>query len=297
MIVFWRIFFILPKTVAPQILQGIEDIFEPCSIAVGELAEGKEPQKDSEPVELLFQEKPDLDHIRLYLTSQGLDPQVPIQVTEIPDQDWVTASLRDLKPLQIGSFWIYGAHCQPKASAGTINLEVDAGLAFGTGHHETTTGCLLALEHLKKFFNPQTILDVGTGTGILAMAAHRLWSGSECVLASDIDNLAVRVTRENVRKNKMTGKIKAFTAAGVRHNTLQHNAPYDLLIANILARPLVSLAVDLSGLLKTGGFIVLSGLLTRQVNYVRSAYRLQGIDTFKVIPMGEWSTLILHKRA
>jgi ribosomal protein L11 methyltransferase len=294
MIIFWRVVFTLPKALATQVLALVEQILEPCSVATGELAEGREPLEGQEPVELLFQQKPDLDQLRLILSSQGVACDLPLALTELPDQDWVTASLRDLHPLQIGSFWIYGSHLQPKPAGGIINLEVDAGLAFGTGHHETTTGCLMALELLSKFFKPKTILDVGTGTGILAMAAHKLWGLP--VKASDIDSLAVRVTKENVRKNKMTGHVHAFTAAGVRHNTLQQGAPYDLLVANILARPLVALAVDLSSLLAPRGFIVLSGLLTRQINYVRSAYRLQGIDTFKVLPMGEWSTLILHKK-
>jgi len=183
----------------------------------------------------------------------------------------------------------YGSHDAAKRPAGTIPLLVDAGQAFGTGHHETTAGCLEYISELVRPGVPLNALDIGTGTGVLAIASAKLARVN--VLASDIDPLAVKVTRANARANGVAPFVSAVTAKGFGHQALRARAPYDLIVANILARPLVSLAPSFRTNLRPGGTLILSGLLRTQEAMVRSAMGLQGLKLVSRKPKGDWVTL------
>ena len=196
-------------------------------------------------------------------------------ITAVPNHDWVRQSLEGLPPVTAGRFFLHGSHDRCRRRAGGISLEIDAGTAFGTGHHGTTEGCLMALDHIIKKRRPRRILDVGCGTGVLAIAAARATRAK--ALASDIDPEAVRVTRHNARTNGVSPAIAAITAAGLNHPRLVATAPYDLIFANILARPLVSLAQGLSLILASGGALVLSGLTLDQCRWILAAYRNRGL--------------------
>ena len=288
----YRIRFRIPKDKAPLILTLIEEITGPDSIAIGELAEGKMPEKGIENVELLYQHKPNEVQILEIFSSQDIQPSF-YEVDTLEDQDWVTASLRELPPVTAGRFYVHGTHCKPEYNTGLIDLEIDAGLAFGTGHHETTEGCLFALSYLSKFFKPKTIADIGTGTGVLAMASVKLWGKK--VIATDIDDVAVRVTKSNIQKNNLGPYIRTKTVNGVEDPLVQKNAPYDLLIANILARPLIGMSGSFAKVVAKRGYIILSGLLWRQRDEVYHAYKKHGFVKHKAFRFGGWGCLVLQK--
>jgi ribosomal protein L11 methyltransferase len=219
----------------------------------------------------------------------------------VEEQDWVTLSQRGLEPIRAGRFFVHTPQHRGQVPPGAIALEIDAGRAFGTGHHETTTGCLEALDRLKSggasFAN---ILDLGTGTGLLAFAALRLWPVAR-VAASDIDPISVEVTRENaavnaVRRGRSRGQVETIAAAGLDDARLKSRAPYDLIIANILAGPLIDLAPSVARGLKAGGRLILAGLLDSQAPAVAAAYRRQGLMASFTIARGDWPTLVMRKR-
>jgi ribosomal protein L11 methyltransferase len=230
-------------------------------------------------------------------SASGIDAAVE----PLDDEDWLRLSQRELEPILAGRFCVHTSAHRGDVPEGTVGLEIDAGRAFGTGHHETTTGCLLALERLKEaglgFGN---VGDVGTGTGLLAFAALRLWPGAR-VAASDIDPVAIEVAAVNAEVNGVplggaAGQVELVVAAGLADERLQARAPYDLLIANILAGPLIELAPDIARALAPGGRIVLAGLLRRQAQDVAAAYRRQGFTAAFSIERGDWPTLVMRKR-
>lgn len=214
-------------------------------------------------------------------------------VAPLPETDWVRQSLQGLAPVTAGRFFLHGSHDRGRRRAGGIALEIDAGTAFGTGHHGTTEGCLAALDAILKRGRPRRILDVGCGTGVLAIAAAR-GSGARA-LASDIDPEAVRVTRLNAHLNLAASSVVAFTAPGLKDRRFADAAPYDLIFANILARPLVSLARGLSLILAPSGHLVLSGLTQDQVRWIRATYRNHGLVPVARIDRGNWASLVLTR--
>lgn len=216
-----------------------------------------------------------------------------ISLGPVEERDWVRESLKHLKPIQAGRFLLYGSHDRDQRKPCRINLEIDAGLAFGTGHHGTTLGCLQALTDLLKITQPRRILDLGCGTGILAIAAAKHTRNR--VLASDIDPVATHTTRENAKRNAARSLIKTVTATGLHHIEIKRQAPFDLVLANILAGPLVALAPGIAGVVSQKGKIILSGLLHRQERRIIAAYRTQGIILERRIRIDEWSTLILSR--
>lgn len=179
-------------------------------------------------------------------------------ISTLPDTDWVRHSLEGLAPVVAGRFFLHGSHDRERRRHGGVPFEIDAGTAFGTGHHGTTAGCLLALDAVLKQRRPQHILDLGCGTGVLAIAAAL--AAKRKTLATDIDPEAVRVTRLNAALNGVAPLLNGVTAPGLKHTRIAHGAPYDLIFANILARPLISLAQGLASILAPGGNLILSGL-------------------------------------
>ncbi len=246
------------------------------------------PQEPDAVVEAYYAEPPDEAALKAVIGEA-------VAVEALPDQDWIRMSQEGLPPVRAGRFFIYGAHDAGKAPVNAIALRIDAGEAFGTGHHETTTGCLIALDKLKRAgLTPDRVLDLGCGTGVLALGAQRLWRGAR-VLASDLDPRAVRITVENARANGGQGSIRAATAEGLLHPSIMAARPFDLLIANILAGPLTFLARDIVAATRPGGRIVLSGLLGYQERLVLAFYRSLGCRLERAERLGPWSALTLRR--
>ncbi|MEA3390829.1 50S ribosomal protein L11 methyltransferase [Sphingobium sp. CCH11-B1] len=221
-------------------------------------------------------------------------------VEALPDEDWVTMSQQGLAPVTAGRFHVRNIATDPELP-GHVNLLIEAGRAFGTGQHETTAGCLAMLDRMRRVgMHFRNIADIGTGTGLLAFAALNLWPRARAI-ASDIDPVAVEISADNARANGIMlgdglGRLALVAAAGGNHPALAGRAPYDLLIANILAGPLIELAPSLCALIEDGGTIVLAGLLDTQADAVIAAYRAQGMRLAERADRGDWPTLRLRKR-
>lgn len=215
------------------------------------------------------------------------------EVALLPDRDWVRQSLEGLSPVAAGRFFLHGSHDRQRRRSGGISLEIDAGTAFGTGHHGTTEGCLLALDRILKRRMPRRILDVGCGTGVLAIAAAR--AARTPALASDIDPEAVRVTQANAALNGVRPLIRVITAPGLKDIRIAGTAPYDLIFANILARPLVALAQGLSRSLAPGGELILSGVTCDQGRWIAATYRNHGLIPKSRTTRGNWLTLVFAR--
>lgn len=228
------------------------------------------------------------------LAKEILGGEVGFAIDPIDENaDWVSRSLEGLRPVTAGGFYVYGSHETGALPRGLIPIRIDAAQAFGTGHHETTTGCLEAIERVLKRKKPMRPIDVGTGTGILAIAVAK--RRKLPVIASDIDPLAVRITQENARANGVSHLIVPVDAAGVDHTTIRGNAPYDLIIANILAGPLVELSPHIGRIADRGAAIILSGLLNTQAQRIIAAYNRQGMVLKDRIVRKDWTTLIFEK--
>lgn len=284
----WKLEVVLPK----DLIDLVEDTLAESALAVSryEIADGATWR-----VEALFPEAPDPQPINILLES--LTPEsalLEVAVSQVPDQDWVGQSLKDLEPVQAGRFFICGRHDADTAPPNAIQILVEAGQAFGTGHHETTRGCLLALQMIGRRGKPRAPLDLGCGTGVLAIAMAKTWRRP--VIASDIDPIAARITAANTEINGAAKLVHAITADGMHHPVLRRNRPYDVIVANILAGPLQSLAPAIARNTAAGGFVVLSGLLESQERAVAAAFRAQGLARWRRIALNGWITLILRDR-
>jgi ribosomal protein L11 methyltransferase len=213
-------------------------------------------------------------------------------ISTLPDTDWVKHSLEGLAPVIAGRFFLHGSHDRARKRSGGVPLEIDAGTAFGTGHHGTTAGCLMALDAVLKRCKPRRILDLGCGTGVLAIAAAM--ATRHKALATDIDAEAVRVSILNANLNGVAPFVHAVAAPGLKHTRIAFGSPYDLIFANILARPLISLAQGLKTILAPGGILILSGLTRDQIRWVGAAYRGRGLIASKTIVLGNWATLTFN---
>jgi ribosomal protein L11 methyltransferase len=256
---------------------------------------------DSWRLDAYFESRPDA---RTLETLRSLVPSAcrakPV-VEKLSEQDWVTLSQHNLEPIRAGRFFVHTPAHRSAVPPGAVPIEIDAGRAFGTGQHETTTGCLLALDRMKQTGgNFANIADLGTGTGLLAFAALKLWPAAR-ITASDIDPISIEVTQENagvnaIRLGRARGQVELAVAPGLEHKQLQARAPYDLIIANILAGPLIELAPSLAEALQPGGRLILAGLLEHQAAKVAAAYRRQGMMASFRITRGDWPTLVMRKR-
>lgn len=227
------------------------------------------------------------------------DPVAKPVIEALPDEDWVTMSQAGLEPISEGRFYVYTSSHIGSAPAGSIPFLIDAGRAFGTGQHATTAGCLGMIDRLvRSGAHFRNILDLGTGTGVLGFAAARAFRGR--TIASDIDPVSIEVARENAIINRVSlgtghGEVELVVADGMAHRQLRRRAPYDLIIANILAKPLIEMSADIAAGLKPGGSLILAGLLDQQASAVSNAYARHGCQLVDRIDRDEWPTLRLRR--
>lgn len=214
-------------------------------------------------------------------------------VAPVPDVDWVRRSLEGLAPVTAGRFFLHGSHDRDRRRSGGHSFEIDAGTAFGTGHHGTTAGCMMILDAILKQRMPQRIFDLGCGTGVLAIAAAKACHVR--VLATDIDPEAVRVTKLNAILNNLGPQVRALTVAGLHHHAIREAGPFDLIFANILARPLVQLAQGLCKLVAPGGTIILSGLTRDQLRWVSAAYKNRGLVPTHIVKIENWVAMAMTR--
>lgn len=241
-------------------------------------------------VDAYFVEAPDLAGLALLAK---LHNAADFDVQEMPDVDWVAKVHRDLAPVRAGRFFVYGSHDAENVPEGVEPLLVEAALAFGSGHHGTTLGCLQALDKLaNEGFVGENVADIGCGTAVLAMGAARIWPNR--VLASDIDPVAVEVAAQNVVDNGLAGRVHCVTAAGFDHPDLAAAAPFDLVFANILKGPLIDLVGDVAANLAPKGYMILSGILNEQADEIVAVYARSGINLRHREDIGEWTTLMLQ---
>jgi ribosomal protein L11 methyltransferase len=239
-----------------------------------------------------FAEAPDQSSIReLVRLAAGDEVALAVSFDTVEAKDWVKATLEELVPVRAGRFIVHGRHDRERVPPNKLGIEIEAALAFGTGHHGTTRGCLILLGEVLKARRPRRVLDLGTGTGVLAIAAAKALHGK--VLASDIDPLSVRVAADNARLNGTGDLVEAIRASGFSAPQFGARGPFDLVLANILANPLRQMATPMSRHLAPHAMIILSGLLPHQASAVISAYRARGLVLKRQIQIEGWSSLLM----
>ena len=260
---------------------------EPTGVGVFEVEDGSGLWE----VGAYFIEEPDVIALELLAAIHGAKP---FAVSELPETDWVAHVKRELAPVSAGRFFVYGSHDEDQIPENCFPLLIEAAMAFGTGHHGTTEGCLTALDNLAQTgFVGKNVIDVGCGTAVLAMGAAMLWDGD--IVASDIDEVATDTAKANISSNNLDGRIDVVTCAGFDHPKLRDQLPYDLILANILKGPLIDLAPDMGTCCAKGGYAILSGILNPQADDVIDAYGDAGFELHKRSEFGEWTTLTLLK--
>jgi ribosomal protein L11 methyltransferase len=285
-----RLYVTATEETAGIILDILSDEFgeEDYAIATTEVDEKRNIWEAS--VYLMFDEE-DMIRERVASALGGQFPDSPIEREVIPDVDWIAKSLEGLKPVRAGRFIVHGSHDRDKIRANDIAIEIDAGQAFGTGHHGTTAGCLEVIDKVLRARPVRNALDLGTGSGVLAIAVRKVRKIP--VLATDIDPVAVRVARENVRRNGIAAGVRVETAPGFHSQAFREEGPFDLIIANILARPLMKMAPELEHHLTPGGSVILSGILAEQRWKVLAAYKGAGMRHLSTIWRNGWVTMHL----
>ena len=285
----WTALTTLKTRVAAEALGTALETIEPAPTGVGVFE--IEDESDTWEVGGYFTEAP--DEIALALLSAAYSA-AGFVVSEVPETDWVAHVRRELAPVEAGRFFVYGSHDADKVPEGSVPLLIEAAMAFGTGHHGTTLGCLRALDRLiGEGLRARSVADIGCGTAVLAMAAARVWP--ESVLASDIDEVAVEVARANVIANGLDGRVTCVEAAGLDHPALGGADRFDLVFANILKGPLIALAPDIARALQPGGTAILSGLLIPQAEEVLAVYAENGLNPVHREDIVDWTTLTLRK--
>jgi ribosomal protein L11 methyltransferase len=267
----------------------IVETFDPTETAAGAFEVDDGPAWS---VEVYFADEPDQDEIRALIEAvSDAETAARAEFGEIAKEDWVGKSLAGLEPVRAGRVLVHGSHDRDRLRANDIGVEIEAALAFGTGHHGTTLGCLKALDRIVKQRRPRRVLDVGTGTGVLAIAAAKLLR--QPVASGDIDPVAVETARANAIANGAVAFVKPVVAVGLQHEALAGR--YDLILANILAKPLRLLAPAIARAAAPDAELVLSGLLGRDVPGVLSAYRAQGFSLARRGDIDGWATLVLKR--
>ena len=260
----------------------------PTGVGVFEVEDGSNTWE----VGAYFVDQPDEVALALLAAVHGA---AEFAVSEVPETDWVAHVRRELPPVEAGRFFVYGSHDADRVPEGRIALLIEAAMAFGTGHHGTTLGCLRALDRLMDTgFDAKSVADIGCGTAVLAMAAARAWPCAD-VVASDIDPVAVDVARVNLQANNLTGHISALEAVGTDHARL--SGPFDLVFANILKGPLISLAPDLARMTAQNGVAILSGLLVTQADEIIAHYSRAGFNLEHRADIVEWSALTMRRNS
>jgi ribosomal protein L11 methyltransferase len=281
--------FKLSVSVPADAVAAVEASFQALGAAVvRDPAEGRAEV----PLEVYLRGRPAPADVAAALAAAGLEP-LDFSVEALPALDWVAESQKGRPPLSAGRFFVYGSHAAERRPAAALAIRIEAGQAFGTGHHESTRGCLLALDVLSRGNRPRICLDLGCGSGVLAIAMAKLWRAP--VLAADIDPLAVTITWENARLNEVGPWVRALGSDGPARRVLIRPGPYDVIAANILAGPLSAMAGDLAGVLAPGGSLILSGLLRHQEAAVLARYRARRLRLTQRLTLGDRVTLTLKR--
>lgn len=284
----WRLEVTVPQAAAP----AFEELLSGNCVAVSSFGDDGtewrvEGYSDRQPDEASLAEG-------LAVTAAVFGFEAPVLKVEfLTPRDWLADNLSSFEPIHVAGFFIYPSHYEGSHPAGATSLQIDAGTAFGSGTHPTTATCLVAMADHAKRRQISRILDLGCGSGILAFAAASLWSAK--IIATDIDPEAVRVAKLNAQINKLSHKVTTACGSGFRHDTIRKNAPFDLIVANVLARPLMVLAGDAVAALVPGGHIILSGLMTRDAPWVVAKYSARGLKLCDQWSQDYWTTLMMRK--
>lgn len=297
----WRLTGELLPTIAEKFELDMEQFADMMGVFPPTLSRFEQPGKSLWRVDIYFSDRPEPAFLSALLNHAEL-ANWQYELAAIEDRDWVSESQKLLSPVQAGRFLVYGAHDADKADPDLVNLQIDAGQAFGTGKHETTSACLSLLDQLIDTAKPTSILDIGTGSAVLALAAAKVWPLVP-VTATDIDPIAIDVSRENCAINHVEVRniqdqrpgIALVVADGLNDPALRAEQPYSLVFANILAGPLISMASGISDSVAKGDYLILSGLLTSQKHDVLQAYEKQGMALETECESGDWAALQLRK--
>lgn len=285
------------EAMARMIADIIVETFDPAETAAAAFEKTpstKDWNKGPWIVEVYFGSAPDEANVRaLVAAAAGSEAAEAVVFDRVRQRDWVASSLEGLEPVRVRRFVVHGAHGRDAVRPNELSIEIEAALAFGTGHHGSTRGCLLMLDLIARKRRPSSILDLGTGSGVLAMAAAKLLKRK--IHAGDIDTLSVTAAAANARFNGVASFVRPVRAKGLSHPALRGGAPYDLVMANILARPLRDLAPGMARLLAPRADVILSGLIARDVAGVVSAYRAQGLALTQRIDVDGWATLLMQR--
>lgn len=288
----WKVEIVVPAAVGDTIAQVLEDYTGAVSLFPA-------PAGGAMLVSGYAASEPDEPALRAALDAASRDAGIaapPVDIVWLPAMDWAAANRESFAPLCVGGVWIRDSYHEEPAPQGAIPLVVDAATAFGTGHHATTQGCLIAVDHFVRrpgLLPLGPVLDMGCGTGILGMAAAKRLRRR--VMATDIDPVAVEMARFNVKRNGLGASIQAICSRGYNTHVIRQGGPYALILANILARPLIRMAPDCASHLQPGGYVILSGLLTTQERAVQAAHRQQGLTPVARYRIDDWSTLVMQR--
>lgn len=288
MSVLWRVEARGPMAALREVLAVLDAVPEPLALSWSLFEDGSEV---AGRLDILCET---MTAAEAMAATQGLDAvSIDVHIAPLPEEDWVALSLKGLPLVQAGRFAVYGAHAAEDLAPGCIGLEVEAGPAFGTGHHATTRGCLEAVDRIEREgFEPASVLDLGAGSGLLAIAAAKLWPGAQ-IIATDIDCESVAETLVNAQKNGVAPQIESIEADGYDHPVFEGRR-FDLIFANILAGPLITLAEQTAGHLAPGGRVILAGLLDEQADRVSKAYVKAGLTPAAAQSQDGWTILVFH---